>query len=122
MKLITAVVKPDVVDDLVLAATEAGARGLTATEVIGFGQQHGHGHSPGSTADLLPKIRLDIVVKDADAETIASAIAKCANTGTDRRREDLGKHRGQCDKGAHRRTRRIGAVTNRGCKARAPSW
>lgn len=84
MKLITAVVKPDVVDDLVLAATEAGARGLTATEVIGFGQQHGHGHghSPGSTADLLPKVRLDIVVKDADAETIANAIAKCANTGT----------------------------------------
>jgi len=82
MKLITAVVKPDVVDDLVLAATEAGARGLTATEVIGFGQQYGHGHSPGSMPGLLPKVRLDIVVKDVDAEPVANAIAKCANTGT----------------------------------------
>jgi nitrogen regulatory protein PII len=57
MKLITAVVKPDVADDVVLAATEAGARGLTATEVIGFGQQYGHGHSPGSPPGLLPKVR-----------------------------------------------------------------
>jgi nitrogen regulatory protein PII len=82
MKLITAVVKPDIVDDLVIAATEAGARGLTAAEVIGFGQQYGHGNPPGSTAVLLPKVRVDIVAKDADAEMIANAIAKCANTGT----------------------------------------
>jgi nitrogen regulatory protein P-II 1 len=81
MKLITAVVKPDVVDDLVAAATGAGARGLTATEVIGFGQQFGHGHAAGATAVLLPKIRLDIVVTDADAGAVADAIAKRANTG-----------------------------------------
>jgi len=43
MKLITAILKPDIVDDVVLAVTEAGAQGLTATEVIGFGQQFGHG-------------------------------------------------------------------------------
>lgn len=53
MKLITAVVKPDIADDLVLAATEAGAHGLTATEVIGFGRQYGHGHSPRSRASAL---------------------------------------------------------------------
>lgn len=82
MKLITAVVKPDMVDDVVMAVTEAGARGLTAAEVIGFGQQYGHGNPPETTAILLPKIRIDIVVKDADAETITSAIAKCANTGS----------------------------------------
>jgi nitrogen regulatory protein P-II 1 len=82
MKLITAVVKPDIVDDVVMAATGAGARGLTAAEVIGFGQQYGHGNPPESTAVLLPKIRIDIVVKDADAETVTNAIAKCANTGT----------------------------------------
>jgi len=82
MKLITAVVRPDRVDDLVIAATEAGARGLTAAEAIGFGQQYGHTSRPGSRAVLLPKIRLDIVVKDEDAETVANAIAKCANTGT----------------------------------------
>ena len=81
MKLITAVVKPDIVDDLVIAATEAGARGLTAAEVIGFGQQYGHGNPPRSAAVLLPKVRVDIVARDEDAETIADAIAKCANTG-----------------------------------------
>jgi nitrogen regulatory protein P-II 1 len=82
MKLITAVLKPGIVDDVVMAVTEAGARGLTATEVIGFGQQYGHGNPPESTAVLLPKTRIDIVVKDADAETITNAIAKRANTGT----------------------------------------
>jgi nitrogen regulatory protein PII len=81
MKLITAVIKPDIVDDVVMAVTEAGARGLTAAEVIGFGQQYGHGNPPGSTAVLLPKVRIDIVAKDADAERITTAIAKRANTG-----------------------------------------
>jgi len=82
MKLITAVLKPDIVDDVVMAVIEAGARGLTAAEVIGFGQQYGHGNPPEPTAVLLPKTRLDIVVKDADAERVANAIAKRANTGT----------------------------------------
>ena len=85
MKLITAIVKPDIVDDLVLAVTEAGAHGLTATEVIGFGQQFGHGgavNSAGYSAVLLPKVRLDIVVKDEDAEPVVEALAKGANTGT----------------------------------------
>jgi nitrogen regulatory protein P-II 1 len=82
MKLITAVVKPDIVDDVVIAATGAGARGMTAAEVIGFGQQYGHGHPGGPTAILLPKIRVDIVVRDADAEPVTAAIAKCANSGT----------------------------------------
>ena len=81
MKLITAILKPDVVDDVVPAVTEAGAHGLTATEVIGFGQQFGHGEAVNSAA-LLPKIRLDIAVKDEDAERVVEAIAKCANTGT----------------------------------------
>jgi nitrogen regulatory protein P-II 1 len=81
MKLITAVLKPDVVDDVVMAVTEAGARGLTATEVIGFGQQYGHSNPPESTAVLLPKVRIDIVVNDADAGTVTNAIAKRANTG-----------------------------------------
>jgi nitrogen regulatory protein PII len=85
MKLITATVKPDAVDDLVLAVTEAGAHGLTATEAIGFGQQFGHGgtvNSTGYSAVLLPKVRVDIAVRDEDAEPVVEAIAKCANTGT----------------------------------------
>ena len=65
MKLITAILKPDMVDDVVIAVTEAGARGMTAGEVIGFGQQYGHGGPVGSagySAVLLPKVRVDIVV------------------------------------------------------------
>ena len=80
MKLITAVIKPDVADDVVLAATEAGAHGLTATEVIGFGQQYGHGGALTSAA-LLPKVRLDIAVRDGAAESVTEAIAKRASTG-----------------------------------------
>jgi nitrogen regulatory protein PII len=84
MKLITAIVRPDRVDDLVLAVTDAGARGLTAAEVIGFGQQYGRGGPvrPAGNSAFLPKVRVDIVVKDEDAETVAEAIEKCANTGT----------------------------------------
>lgn len=84
MKLITAILKPDIVDDVVLAVTQAGAHGLTATEVIGFGQQFGHGgavNSTGYSAVLLPKIRVDMAVKDEDAEHVLEAITKCANTG-----------------------------------------
>src|SRR5689334_19850311 len=62
MKLITAVVKPEVTDDLVLAVTAAGARGLTATGAIGFARQYGH-HSPVGSPVLLPKVRVDIVVR-----------------------------------------------------------
>jgi nitrogen regulatory protein P-II 1 len=85
MKLITAVVKPEVTDDLVPAVTAAGARGLTVTEVIGFGQQYGHGRpgsSAGSSAALLPKVRVDIVIPDEFVDAVVSAIAKCANTGS----------------------------------------
>src|SRR5689334_25288658 len=84
MKLITAILKPDVVDDVVPAVTEAGARGLTATEVIGFGQQAGHGEAGNSTgypAALLPKDRVDIAVTDQDAERGVVAIAECVNNG-----------------------------------------
>jgi nitrogen regulatory protein P-II 1 len=80
MKLITAIVRPDIVDDLVLAVTEAGAHGLTATEVIGFGRQYGHDGERNSAA-LLPKVRLDIAVRDDDAQNVVETIAKRANTG-----------------------------------------
>lgn len=85
MKLITAVVRPEKVDDLVLAVADAGARGMTATAVVGFGQQYGHTRAVQTAqhlATLLPKTRVEIVVEDEDAETVISAIVKCVNTGT----------------------------------------
>jgi len=85
MKLITAIVKPEVADDLVPAVTAAGASGLTAAEVIGFGQQYGHcgpASSAGHSAALLPKVRLGIAIPDEFVDAVVSAIAKCANIGS----------------------------------------
>ena len=84
MKLITAVIRPDKLDELVQVLIASRVPGLTVTEVRGFGQQYGRlaaGQAAAATG-LLPKVRLDIVVLDDDAETIAEAIAKQAQTET----------------------------------------
>jgi nitrogen regulatory protein P-II 1 len=86
MKLVTAIVKPGKLDDVMRAVTDAGARGLTVTEVRGFGQQYGHmeaaARTAGRTALVLPKLRIDVVVADETAESVVSSIAKSVNTGT----------------------------------------
>ena len=87
MKLITAVIQPGKLDEVTRAVTQAGAGGLTVTEVRGFGQQYGHGH-PGMVrpaerqAMVLPKLRIDAVVPDEVAEAVIDAIAKAVSTGT----------------------------------------
>ena len=90
MKLITAIVKPDKLEDLISTLVDSGARGLTVTEVRGFGRQYGQlatAHATTGMPDwrqiaLLPKLRLDVVVPASQAEEVAEAIAKCAGTGT----------------------------------------
>jgi nitrogen regulatory protein P-II 1 len=85
VKLITAIVKPDRLDDVTRAVTEAGAHGLTVTEVRGFGQQFGHQaavHPADREILVLPKLRVDVVVKDQAAGPVADAIAKSVNTGS----------------------------------------
>lgn len=90
MKLVTAIVKPEVLEDAIEAVVDSGARGLTVTEVRGFGRQYGQlakgwaaAGVPGQRqVALLPKVRLDVVVSGGDCETVVNAIAKCANTGT----------------------------------------
>jgi nitrogen regulatory protein PII len=83
MKLVTAVVKLDRLDDVVHAVVAAGGRGLTATEVRGFGQQYGHGgdRPPDATLLVLPKLRIDVLSSDELAWPVAEAIAKAASTG-----------------------------------------
>ena len=66
MKVITAILRTDTLDDVTRDVINAGARGMTATEVLGFGQQHGH--VPGTPgvehgAFLLPKLRINVVVQ-----------------------------------------------------------
>jgi nitrogen regulatory protein PII len=95
MKLITAIIRPDKLDELIQVVIENGGHGLTATEVRGFGRQFGEpavrtvnadlgglGLPANRTAALLPKVRLDILVLDEDADTMVEAIAKHARTKT----------------------------------------
>jgi nitrogen regulatory protein P-II 1 len=85
MKLITAVVKLEKLDEVMHAVAAVGGRGLTATEVRGFGQQYGHyaGDRPAdATVLILPKLRIDVVVSDELAWPVTEAIAKAAGTGT----------------------------------------
>jgi nitrogen regulatory protein P-II 1 len=84
MKLITAIVRPEKLDELTRVLIDNRAQGLTVTEVRGFGRQLGHlaDRPARAGAALLPKIRLDIVALDDDAEILAEAIAKHARTET----------------------------------------
>jgi len=84
VKLITAIVGAGKLDDVTRAVVNAGARGMTVTEVRGFGQQYGHapGTSPAGRATvLLPKLRVDIVVRDQEAALVVDAIAESVKTG-----------------------------------------
>lgn len=84
MKLITAIIKPHKLDDVKDALKEAGVQGLTVDEVKGFGRQGGHTEvyrGAEYTVDLLPKVRIEVVVDDADAERLAELIVGAARTG-----------------------------------------
>jgi nitrogen regulatory protein P-II 1 len=84
MKQITAVVRPDKLDAVARAVEQAGARGLTATEVRGFGQEYGH-MSTVMPADRLalvqPELRIDVLTPDELAGPVTEAIATAVNTG-----------------------------------------
>jgi nitrogen regulatory protein P-II 1 len=78
MKLITAIIRMNKLDEVMTAVSGAGAHGLTATEVRGFGQQYGHA---GQESVLLPKLRIDVVVQDEMAAPVTDVIIKSAQTG-----------------------------------------
>jgi nitrogen regulatory protein P-II 1 len=84
MKLITAIVRPDKIDELIGTLVDNRANGLTVTDVRGFGRQFGQlaaGAGAGlARVTLLHKIRLDVVALDDDVETLVEAIAKHART------------------------------------------
>lgn len=84
MKKIEAYIKPFKLDEVKEALMEAGAGGMSVAEVKGFGRQKGHTELyRGSEykVDFLPKIRIDVVVKDADVERVVKAIVAAARTG-----------------------------------------
>ena len=84
MKLITAIVRPDKLEELIGTLIDSHVHGLTVTEVRGFGRQFGQlatEAGPPRVA-LLPKIKLDIVALDDDVEALVEAIVKHARTET----------------------------------------
>lgn len=84
MKLITAVIQPFKLDDVREALSEAGVKGLTVSEVRGFGRQRGHTEiyrGAEYAVEFVPKTRIDVAVPDSLAEAVIDAIAKAARTG-----------------------------------------
>jgi len=84
MKLITAIVKPYRLDAVKTALQELGIHGLTVTEASGYGRQHGHTEvyrGAEYQIDLVPKVRIELVVADADTEPAIEAIVRAARTG-----------------------------------------
>jgi nitrogen regulatory protein P-II 1 len=83
MKLITAVVKPFKLDDVKEALKGTGVQGMTVSEVQGFGRQRGHTEvyrGAEYTIDFKPKVRLEILVDDADVERVIDVIVGAART------------------------------------------
>ena len=84
MKLVTAVIKPHKWEDTRAALETVGITGMTVSEVSGYGRQKGHTEVyRGAEYDiaLVPKIRVEIVVNDEDAEAVVDAIVTSAATG-----------------------------------------
>ena len=84
MKLITAIVKPFKLDDVKDALKAIGILGMTVSEVRGFGRQGGHSETYRGAEyniEFVPKVRVELVVDDADVDKAISAIRNAANTG-----------------------------------------
>ncbi len=84
MRAIVAIIKPHKLDDVAEALHGAGVQGMTITEVRGHGRQRGHTEvyrGAEYEVEFIPKLRLDVVVDDADAENVAAAIAAAGKTG-----------------------------------------
>ncbi|MEO5973924.1 MAG: P-II family nitrogen regulator [Ilumatobacteraceae bacterium] len=84
MKLITAIVKPFKLDDVKDALKAAGVNGITVTEARGFGRQGGHVETYRGAeykVDLVPKVRLDILVDQSVVDQIVDVLVKAAGTG-----------------------------------------
>ena len=85
MRLVTAVVKPFKLDDVKAALEALGVQGMTVSEVQGYGRQRGHTEvyrGAEYTVSFVPKVRVEVLVDDADALDVIEVIAKAAQTGS----------------------------------------
>ena len=84
MKLVTAVIKPFKLDDVKTALEAFGVHGLTVSEASGYGRQRGHTEvyrGAEYTVDLVPKVRVEVLVDDDDAADVIDVVVKAAQTG-----------------------------------------
>lgn len=85
MRLVTAVVKPFKLDDVKNALEVLGVQGMTVSEVQGFGRQRGHTEvyrGAEYTVSFVPKVRIDVLVDDADSAAVVDAVVAAASTGS----------------------------------------
>ncbi|MBU6244928.1 MAG: P-II family nitrogen regulator [Actinomycetales bacterium] len=84
MKLVTAIIKPFKLEDVKSALEGKGITGLTVSEASGYGRQKGHTEvyrGAEYTVDLVPKVRIEVLVDDAVADGVIDAIVSAAQTG-----------------------------------------
>ena len=84
MKLVTAIIRPHVVDDVRDTLSRLGVTGLTATEVKGFGRQKGHTEmyrGAEYSIDFVPKAKLEVVVDDDKLDAVVEAVRSAARSG-----------------------------------------
>src|SRR6187397_2461257 len=84
MKLVTAIIKPHMLDEVKTALESFGVEGMTVSEASGFGRQRGHTEvyrGAEYTVDLVPKVRVEVLVEDDDAAAVVDVVTKSAQTG-----------------------------------------
>jgi nitrogen regulatory protein P-II 1 len=84
MKLITAIVKPFKIDDVKEALKAVGVQGMTVSEARGFGRQGGHSETYRGAEyniDYVPKVRIEVVVVDENADRVVDTVRDAAATG-----------------------------------------
>jgi nitrogen regulatory protein P-II 1 len=84
MKLVTAVIKPFKLEDVKNSLAQLGVQGLTVSEVRGFGRQRGHVEvyrGAEYIVDLVPKVKVEVLVASIDAANVAHAVVEAARTG-----------------------------------------
>ena len=85
MKLIEAIIKPFKLDEVKSALIEAGVKGMTVSEVRGFGRQKGQKETYRGTeyqVDFVPKVKIDVAVPDNMVDQVVEVIARTAKTGS----------------------------------------
>ncbi len=85
MKLIEAIIKPFKLDEVKSALVESGVKGMTVTEVKGFGRQKGHKETYRGTEyqiDFVPKVKVEVAVPDNLVQGVVETIVRTAKTGS----------------------------------------